>query len=124
MHRRKGCLLLVTLLAACANAPGVVSTDARSNHDSASSVPGSDPTLSTVPSPPSGTPTTAEPTTTSNPAATDPNGIGDALFPNLGNPGIDVKHYTVVLDYDPQHRQLSASEHLDVVMTQDRDKFS
>ena len=58
------------------------------------------------------------------PEGSDPNGIGDVLFPALGNPGIDVEHYTVVLDYDPKRRELSATEHIDLVMTQDRDMFS
>ena len=130
MHRRTGGLLLVALLAACANGPGVMSTEARSNRDSTASVPGSVPTSSpestapTEPTAPNQTPPTVAPTTTDNPAAVDPNGIGDTLFPALGNPGIDVQHYTVVLNYDPQRRQLSASEHLDVKMTEDRDMFS
>jgi aminopeptidase N len=46
------------------------------------------------------------------------------LFPSLGNPGIDVEHYTVQLEYDPERNHVSASEHLDVVMTEDRDRFS
>ncbi|HEX2785836.1 MAG TPA: M1 family metallopeptidase [Ilumatobacteraceae bacterium] len=123
MHRRTGGWLLLTLaLVACATSPDVTSTEARANHDSSVTtvyVPGSGPTTDS-----STPPTTASTTPTSNPAGSDPNGIGDALFPALGNPGIDVEHYTLVLDYDPKRRALSATEHIDLVMTQDRDMFS
>lgn len=124
MHRRPGGLLLVTLLAACGSAPGVMSTEARANHSSTIPVPDSVPATTTGSTAPDATPTTAATTPTIGQPVADPNGIGDSLFPNLGNPGIDVKHYTVVLSYDPQRRELSASEHLDVVMTQDRKTFS
>jgi aminopeptidase N len=56
--------------------------------------------------------------------AQDDNGIGDALFPSLGNPGIDVEHYTLALDYDPQQHQIAATAHLDLVMTEDRATIS
>ena len=117
-------MLLVTILAACASAPGVVSTEARANHSSTIPVPGSDPGATTGSAAPDATPTTAPTTPTTGQPTADPNGIGDSLFPALGNPGIDVQHYTVVLDYDPQRRELSVSEHLDIVMTADRDTFS
>ena len=32
-------------------------------------------------------------------------GSAMSLFPALGNPGIDVEHYTLVLDYDPKRRR-------------------
>ena len=42
-------------------------------------------------------------------------------FPSLGNPGIDVQHYTLTLHYDPARNDISATDHLDMVMTEDRD---
>jgi aminopeptidase N len=116
VHRRTGGLLLIACLAACATNPGVIATEARTAHSDA-----------TAPTDPSGT-SPASPSTTippSTPAgAQDDNGVGDALFPSLGNPGIDVEHYTLVLDYDPQRHQISATAHLDLVMTEDRATFS
>ena len=46
------------------------------------------------------------------------------LFPALGNPGIDVEHYTLTLHYDQPRNEISATAHLDLVMTEDRDAFS
>jgi aminopeptidase N len=54
----------------------------------------------------------------------DANGIGDVLFPSLGNPGIDVQHYDVILDYQPATAALVGKVHLDIVMTADRAAFS
>ena len=65
-----------------------------------------------------------QPTQHPQPGAQDDNGIGDELFPSLGNPGIDVEHYTLALDYDPQRHQISATAHLDLVMTEDRATIS
>jgi aminopeptidase N len=117
---------MATLLAACATGPGVVSTDARANHGATIPVAGSGPSATTPSTTSGSTAPNAIPTTTptTGQTASDPNGIGDSLFPALGNPGIDVQHYTVALNYDPQLRELSASEHLDIVMTENRDTFS
>jgi aminopeptidase N len=132
VHRRTGGLLLVgclvTYLAACATAPGVVSTEARSSGGS----PGSTaspagttlPTVSTVP-PDSTPPIFTLPTVpTTTPGVLDEDGVGDALFPALGNPGIDVEHYTLALDYDPRGNKITAGEHIDIMMTEDRSTFS
>ena len=125
-----GGLLLVaglgTLLAACTTSPGVTSTDARSNRTSAVATTVTvDPT---VPVTESTEPTTSRPddetTTTSSGPAPDDEGVGDALFPSLGNPGIDVEHYTLALQYDPFLNDISANAHLEMVMTEDRDAFS
>ena len=126
MHRRTGGLLLIACLAACATTPGVIATDARADRGGgATTVPPADTTTTTAPAT---TETTAPlptifPTTTTTPPV-DPNGIGDTLFPALGNPGIDVEHYTVDLHYAHEQNQISATVHLDIVMTQDRPTFS
>ncbi|MEP7203521.1 MAG: M1 family metallopeptidase [Ilumatobacteraceae bacterium] len=128
MHRRTGALVLVACLTACATAPDVVSTGAQSNRTAASSTTvgvddSTPPPESTAPSD-----TTPKPfpiaTSSVPPTHGDPNGIGDQLFPSLGNPGIDVEHYTLVLQYDPKLNELSASAHLDVLMTENRKTFS
>ncbi|MGW1280071.1 M1 family metallopeptidase [Streptomyces tsukubensis] len=36
-------------------------------------------------------------------------GLGDALFPRLGNGGYGVRHYTLTLDYEPAARRLSGA---------------
>lgn len=115
MRRAAGGLLVVALLAACATSPGVVSTGAKSieTTTAATTQP------SRVP-----TPTAAPSTTVGGAPGPDVNGVGDTLFPSLGNPGIDVEHYTLALAYDPQTAKISATEHLDILTTEDRDGFS
>ncbi|HZX53206.1 MAG TPA: M1 family metallopeptidase [Ilumatobacteraceae bacterium] len=130
MHRRTGrlaALALLGLIAACATDPGVVATGAQTGTVGTQTTPATTPTTEAVPS--SEPPNDSEPsdgsTTTSAPSsATDPNGIGDALFPALGNPGIDVQHYVVALQYDPTRKQITATVHLDIDMTEDRPSFS
>ena len=133
MHRRTGGLLLVgclgAYLAACATSPGVISTEARSSHTSgAPTLPVDDttlPTESTVPidsTSPTSAPSTSVPTTLVG--VLDEDGVGDALFPALGNPGIDVEHYTLTLDYDPKRNKISATEHVDILMTENRATFT
>jgi aminopeptidase N len=129
VHRRTGGWLLVaclgsTSLGACANDPDVVSTEARAGSPATeTTAPAVD---TTEPSNPSTNPTDESPSAGSTIPADpqDDDGIGDELFPPLGNPGIDVQHYTVVIDYDPKRNRMSAKEHLDIVMTEDREEFS
>ncbi len=128
MHRRTGCLLLLACLTACATAPGVVSTQARSNNTATSSTT-SPPTTEPSPTTESTVPVDTQPhdetsTTDAGAAGRDENGIGDALFPSLGNPGIDVEHYDLALQYDPLRKEIAAKEHLDIAMTADRARFS
>lgn len=54
----------------------------------------------------------------------DPDGIGDVLFPALGNPGIDVQDYDVVLTYDQESNAITGSVTLQITMTDDRDEFT
>jgi aminopeptidase N len=126
VHRRTVGLLLIaclgTYLAACATSPGVISTEAKSNQSSSADT--TVPTTATGSSEPADTSTGAATTTTVATPASDEDGIGDTLFPSLGNPGIDVQHYTLKLQYDPTRNKLSGTEHLDVTMTEDRDAFT
>jgi aminopeptidase N len=50
---------------------------------------------------------------TGNPAS----GIGDRLFPDLGNPGYDVLDYDIALDYHGNDRPLSAVTSIDALAT-------
>ena len=116
-------------LTACATDPGVVSTEARSVNPSTEStappVDSSEPPASSTPGTDPGPSDTSPAGDTTVPGGTsDDNGIGDELFPSLGNPGIDVEHYTVVLDYDPTRNRMSATVHLDIAITADRSEFS
>ena len=130
VRRRTGGLLLVaclgsTFLAACATSPGVVSTEARARTPvTDSSTPAVDTSAPSTPSSEVEPDETAPPGETTVPIDTTDDGIGDELFPSLGNPGIDVEHYTVELNYDPKLITMSATVHLDIVMTEDRDEFS
>lgn len=136
MHRRTGGWLLVACLVisvpACATGPDVVSTEARPIHSlsPATTAPTDETTSSTDESIPSSQPTTgdtlpgSETTTPVGSGAGNGDGIGDTLFPSLGNPGIDVEHYTLTLHYDPARNEISATDHLDMVMTADRETFS
>lgn len=128
MQRRTGGLLLLICLAACTSSPGVTATEARSSGTTANTPADTEPdttepiapTDTTAP----GSPDTTEPVESTSPGGTDDFGIGDELYPSLGNPGIDVEHYTLQLTYDRATNDLSGTVHLDVVMTEDRDEFS
>ena len=135
MHRRTGGLLLlacmVAYVPACATGPDVVSTEARSIGGSSattptgeSTPPTDEPTSSSDATLPTDTLPTIETTTSVASAGGSGDGIGDSLFPSLGNPGIDVQHYTLTLHYDPARNTISAIDHLDMVMTEDRQTFS
>jgi aminopeptidase N len=105
-----------------------VATQARTNDTSTTSSP-PPPTTEASPTTESTEPavTLPQPQTTTTGAGTagrDPYGIGDALFPSLGNPGIDVEHYDLTLQYDPLRKEISATVHLDIAMTADRATFS
>jgi len=130
VQRRTGglaVLVLSGLLAACTTDPGVVATQAQAG-TVATSPPSTTSPPTTEPVPGTQPPTDTQPpdvsTPTSGPPVSDENGIGDPLFPALGNPGIDVQHYVVSLQYDPVRKQISATVHLDIDMTQDRATFS
>ncbi len=64
--------------------------------------------------------TTDDGATPQPPSATDGDGVGDVLFPSLGNPGLDVQDYDVVLTYDPDADTIEGSVTLTIVFTEDR----
>lgn len=58
------------------------------------------------------------------PATGAADGVGDELFPNAGNPGIDVQHYDVELSYDPASDEVVGTVGLELVLTEGREQIS
>jgi aminopeptidase N len=51
-------------------------------------------------------------------------GIGDGYFPQLGNPGYDVEHYTLDLVFDPEATRLGAVVTIEATATTDLDTIN
>ena len=51
-------------------------------------------------------------------------GLGDPLYPTLGNGGYDVSHYAIVLDVDVEENFISGSTGIEAVATQDLSSFN
>jgi aminopeptidase N len=115
-----GCVVIVScgVTVSCSGSTGV-----RSGAADTVASPGSgtdaNPTISTVPAEPT-TPSGA-PTPTAPPSAS---GVGDELFPDLGNPGIDVDHYDVALSYDAGARHLEGTVTLQLHFTEPLTQFT
>lgn len=86
--------------------------------------------VATTDAPPVTEPDTAPPSTdgsaseNTSAANSRTRGVGDVLFPDLGNPGIDVTHYEVDLTYDPTTRELRATATISITATADLVDFS
>ncbi len=50
-------------------------------------------------------------------------GLGDPFFPNAGNGGYDVSHYSLTLGYEPASKQLAGSAVITATATQDLSRF-
>jgi aminopeptidase N len=50
-------------------------------------------------------------------------GLGDPFFPNAGNGGYDVSHYSLALAYEPSSNQLSGTATITARATQDLSSF-
>jgi aminopeptidase N len=50
-------------------------------------------------------------------------GLGDPFFPNAGNGGYDVSHYSLTLGYEPASNQLAGSAVITATATQDLSRF-
>jgi aminopeptidase N len=82
-------------------------------------------TTTTTTGPDSVPPTTDRPTTTSEPDEPTPgDGLGDEPFTELGNPGVDVLHYDLALDWDQANRHLQGTVTLMIRPTEDRPEFT
>jgi aminopeptidase N len=51
-------------------------------------------------------------------------GAGDPFYPNAGNGGYDVSHYSLKLDYEPQNEQLAGDVSISARATQDLSSFN
>jgi aminopeptidase N len=51
-------------------------------------------------------------------------GAGDPFFPNAGNGGYEVRHYSLKLDYEPQNEQLDGDATITARATQDLSSFN
>ncbi|MEY4174478.1 MAG: hypothetical protein RI900_1643, partial [Actinomycetota bacterium] len=91
--------LVATLtVAGCSDAGVRVTTSQRTSLPSPSTTPSTQP---------------PEPSTQSD-------GVGDPLFPDLGNPGIDVRRYDVRLTYDPVGEELEGTVRATLALTEQR----
>ncbi len=84
MKRLRGLLVVALLLASCSSSPRSISTSSITTTTSSTS-----------------TTTTSSTTTTTLPPVVGAAGIGDPLFPGLGNGGYEVDHYDLDLAIDP-----------------------
>ena len=51
-------------------------------------------------------------------------GLGDELYPQLGNEGYDVQHYEIDLHFDPETQQLAGSTLIEAIATQSLGQFN
>ena len=124
MSRRTIALAAGLLLAACSADPGVRTQSAdqvSADHTTLAGEPST-----TTPGPATTAPTNNEslPVESTVPSGDIGDGVGDSLFPDLGNPGLDVQHYDVALAYDPAADTISGTVVLDVALTSDRSEIT
>lgn len=116
-----GCTSTVTRQA---TAGRTVLTDIATDDSVVDAVPANEsttqPTNADDQQPVSDQPTSTRPRS-AQPSAAGPN---DVLFPNLGNPGIDVQSYDLDLSFDPADDQLRATVAIELQATSDLDTFS
>ncbi len=131
-------VVLAGLLAACTDGDSGVTASASQaiateSSDPADPVDPAPDTTATTPdtTEPTGSsdttevPDTSPPTTDDRPVGPDTgDGVGDELYPDLGNPGLDVQDYVVDIDYDPENVVIAGSVTMTVEFTQDRDEFT
>jgi aminopeptidase N len=135
---RPGALTLLVasfvVLAGCAGTDSGVAARRSTTAGDASPVtlPGTETTLPaeadpSVPSsstPPSTEPTPDTPDSTGPAVPSTGDGIGDELYPALGNPGVDVQDYLVDIDYDRSVGVIDGSVTMQIEFTQDREQFT
>jgi aminopeptidase N len=115
--------LVTVLLAGCAGTPAGVTSEgaaglAPGDRPRPEEQSGSSTSATTAPS-------TAPPGTDAGSAATETaDGLGDVLYPDAGNPGLDVQHYAVALQYDPEDDVVAGRVELDVLLTANREAIT
>ena len=108
------------MLAACTSeGSGVRSLDASAASTDPTVAPTTTPSNTAVPATNPATPTTTLPA----PEDTG-DGIGDELYPDLGNPGVDVLDYEVELATSSAGDVVAGSATLTIAFTQERDQFT
>jgi len=129
-------LVVMSLTAACAASPGVDVEDAtRLDQADTSTDTTATTTSETLPA----TTSTVEPSdpidasdealdeaASSDPSAPAPtglDGVGDSLYPALGNGGYDVQHYSLALEVDVDRNELEAVATIEAVATDELDVF-
>ncbi|MDJ0664527.1 MAG: M1 family metallopeptidase, partial [Acidimicrobiia bacterium] len=108
MTRRIASILALLLLAGACSSPESATVDTTLTEPTATST--------TTTAPPTTTTTTTTTTATPTPAEALV-GVGDSLYPDLGNRGYDVGHYTVDLTYDPDTNELNAQVQIEATAT-------
>ncbi len=122
--------IVVGLLAAgCSSSdPGVKAVGAEKSSVSQESAPDPEPTVPTGPAvsvpPTTAQPDPAFPETTEPVLPNDSSGVGDELFPDLGNPGLDVTHYDIDLSYAPEVGMIAGRVELSITATVSLEQFT
>ena len=118
-------LLAMSLAAACSGSPGVDVEESTRLDPAAPSTDGPAPTsTSTATVPPASDP--PEPVDSSNPTdpvSVDLAGVGDSLYPALGNGGYDVEHYSLAIEADVDANVLDAAVTIEAVAVEELDVF-
>lgn len=117
MKRIRGLVVTALLVASCSVAP------AGSNPATTSTAPIGSATASTS-STTSAITTTIPTTTTTSPPSAGAAGIGDSLFPDLGNGGYEVDHYDLDLAIDPVAGTLRGTATLDATAQESLSSFN
>ncbi len=117
-------VVLTGVIVACSNDPQVTVERADAVTVPATVDPSVEPPTSGPIEPPPGT----DPESGGSLPTPDPvegsDGIGDQLFPDLGNPGIDIVDYQIELAYDPALDTISGEVTLRVMPLEDRDEIT
>ena len=119
-----GMVVGMALLAACTSADSNVTVGRATGHTDVTSVasaPATSPSTSTAPantgSAPSVPVTTGATATTGTGPKGGVSGVGDVLYPDLGNPGLDVQHYDIDLRFDHSTGEIDATATLTITAT-------
>jgi aminopeptidase N len=119
------------LLGACSASDDGVAATRADQSVTEQSTPSTTASPDTTSPPPLTLPSTTAPST--SPTTTDvdnemanvsPDDLDDELYPHIGNPGYDVRHYDVDLTYDTTLERLDAVVGIDLVALESRDEFT
>lgn len=109
-------LLAAGLLSGACQAPATPAEDPQASTENVENAPTASP-AGAGESSPQGTP----PSTSFHPGAA---GLGDSIFPEEGNGGIDVQHYDLDITWDPQAGTIEAKATLEIQATENLSTFN